>query len=176
MNAIAPAELAQRLRSGEPALLIDVRTPAEYREVHAEGTELRPLDTLEPEMIRHRMRELHARSLYIFCRSGARAAKASALLHAAGVTEGCVVEGGTVAWEGSGLPVVRAGAETLPLERQVFVAAGSLVLLGFFMGWFVSPAFFGLSALVGGALVFSGLTGICGMAILLARMPWNSRK
>ena len=84
------------------------------------------------------------------------------------------VEGGTLAWEKAGLPVV-PGKKAISLERQVRIAAGLLVLLGTAFGWFVHPAFLGLSAFVGAGLVFAGVTDTCGMGMLLARMPWNGR-
>lgn len=82
------------------------------------------------------------------------------------------VEGGTLAWEGAGLPVVR-GRRVISLERQVRIAAGALVVAGVLLGWLVHPAFLGLSAFVGAGLVFAGVTDTCGMGLLLARMPWN---
>ena len=82
------------------------------------------------------------------------------------------VEGGTKACEQAGLPLVR-GKQVISLERQVRIAAGSLVLTGVILGWFVHPIFFGLSAFVGAGLVFAGVTDTCGMGLLLARMPWN---
>jgi hypothetical protein len=72
----------------------------------------------------------------------------------------------------AGLPVVR-GSKAISLERQVRMAAGSLVLLGILLAWLVHPACYGLSALVGAGLVFAGMTNTCGMGLLLARMPWN---
>ena len=85
------------------------------------------------------------------------------------------VEGGTLACVEAGLPVVR-GKKAISLERQVRIAAGSLVLLGVLLGWFVHPAFIGLSAFVGAGLVFAGITDTCGMGMMLARMPWNQVK
>src|SRR5271157_3127554 len=82
------------------------------------------------------------------------------------------VEGGTLEWERAGLPVVR-GKKTVSLERQVRIAAGSLVVLGTGLGAFVHPGFLALSAFVGAGLVFAGITDTCGMGMLLARMPWN---
>jgi rhodanese-related sulfurtransferase len=82
------------------------------------------------------------------------------------------VDGGTQAWEAAGLPIVR-GQKTISLERQVRIAAGSLVVLGAVLGYFVHPYFIGLSAFVGAGLVFAGVTDTCGMGMLLARMPWN---
>ena len=81
------------------------------------------------------------------------------------------IEGGTMACVEAGLPVVR-GKKAISLERQVRIAAGSLVLLGAALS-FVHPAFIGLSAFVGAGLVFAGITDTCGMGLILARMPWN---
>jgi rhodanese-related sulfurtransferase len=57
--------------------------------------------------------------------------------------------------------------------RQVQIAAGGLVLAGVALGFTVHPVFFGLSAFVGAGLALAGVTGFCGMARLLAVMPWN---
>jgi hypothetical protein len=55
----------------------------------------------------------------------------------------------------------------------VQIAAGSLVLLGVVLGQVIAPGFYALSAFVGAGLTFAGITGWCGMAKLLALMPWN---
>jgi hypothetical protein len=49
------------------------------------------------------------------------------------------------------------------------------VLLGVALGTWVHLAFYGLSAFVGAGLVFAGITDWCGMAMVLAKMPWNQR-
>jgi hypothetical protein len=61
----------------------------------------------------------------------------------------------------------------MSLERQVRIAAGSLVLLGVGLSLFVHPYLIGLSAFVGAGLVFAGVTDTCGMGMLLSKMPWN---
>jgi hypothetical protein len=93
---------------------------------------------------------------------------------ATGLTDVVVLEGGITAWAGAGLPVVR-GRKTMSLERQVRIAAGALVFIGSVFGYFVNPAFIALSAFVGAGLVFAGITDTCGMAMMLAKMPWNTR-
>jgi hypothetical protein len=65
------------------------------------------------------------------------------------------------------------GKKTISLERQVRIAAGSLVVVGVLLGWLVHPILLGLAAFVGAGLVFAGITDTCGMGMLLARMPWN---
>jgi rhodanese-related sulfurtransferase len=82
------------------------------------------------------------------------------------------VEGGTMAWNQAGLPVTR-GKKGMSLERQIRIVAGSLVFIGVVLGTLISPYFYGLSGFVGLGLIFAGVTDICPMAMVIARMPWN---
>jgi rhodanese-related sulfurtransferase len=165
---ITPGELEELRRSGREVELIDVRTPAEFRELHAEPARLVPLDRLDPEAV---MRG-RVGPVYTICRSGSRGRQAARRFQEAGFPEVANVEGGTLAWERAGLPVVR-GKTAISLERQVRMAAGSLVLIGTALGAFVHAGFLAVPGLVGAGLVFAGATDWCGMGLLLARMPWN---
>lgn len=171
-TSVTALELNRRIASGQPAELLDVRSPVEYAAAHVPGTRLIPLDQLEPESF-VRQRAQSDAPLYVLCQSGGRARKAIEKFRRAGFN-GCVlVEGGTQAWEEAGLPMNRGKVKVISLERQVRIAAGLLVLAGVFLGWFVHRGFFGLSAFVGAGLVFAGITNFCGMGLLLAKMPWN---
>jgi rhodanese-related sulfurtransferase len=151
------------------AYLIDVRTPAEYRAVHAQGAQLMPLDALDVAAVKT---SIPAGSmLHVLCKSGNRAKIAAEKLIAAGCA--CVVvEGGTDAWEKAGLPVVH-GKKSMSLERQVRIAAGFLALSGVVLGFTVHPNWFGLSGFVGAGLMFAGITDTCMMGMLIAKCPWN---
>ena len=83
-----------------------------------------------------------------------------------------LVEGGTQRWEQLGLPVERCG-KALSLERQVQIAIGSLLVMKVLLGFSVHELFFALTALIGVGLIVAGTTRWCGMAKLIARMPWN---
>jgi len=156
----------------ERSLLLDVRTPAEFAEAHIAGAVLHPLSDLEPEMVK-RLAAGKSRCVVV-CRSGNRAGQAAEKL--AGVVPNVLVlEGGVGAWESAGLPLVR-GKKAVSLERQVRIAAGALVFLGVVLGTYVAPVWFILSAFIGAGLVYSGVTDTCGMAIVLAKMPWNTRR
>ncbi len=172
VTTITPKELEDLRREGRAVDLIDVRTPVEYREVHAEVARSVPLDRLDPRALVAARSGTEREPVYTICRSGSRGRQACEAFHAAGFTNVVNVEGGTLAWEQAGLPVVR-GKKAVSLERQVRIAAGSLVVFGSALGAFVHPAFLGLSAFVGAGLVFAGVTDTCGMGMILARMPWN---
>lgn len=171
VTTISPRQLHDAVQTGAPVELIDVRTPVEFREVHVGLARNVPLDRLDAAEIKAGRNEA-SQPLYVICRSGNRARQACEKLQAAGYTNVVNVEGGTQAWEQAGLPVVR-GEKAISLERQVRIAAGSLVLIGSALGFFVSPYWIGLAAFVGAGLVFAGVTDTCGMALVLARMPWN---
>lgn len=171
MKTISPHELKQCLEQGG-ARLVDVRTPAEHRSVHAVGAENVPLDALDATRCRAICGGADAGTLYVICKSGQRARMAADRFAAAGITNVVVVEGGTDAWEQAGLPVER-GKAVMSLERQVRIAAGSLVAAGVLLSFAVHPYFVFLSLFVGCGLVFAGVTDTCMMGMLIAKMPWN---
>ena len=173
ITIITPQELADLCKDGKKIDLIDVRTPVEYREVHVEIARNVPLDQLDAVALMQARNGSANEPLYIICRSGSRGQQACEKFLKAGFSNVVNIEGGTMACVEAGLPVVR-GKKAISLERQVRIAAGSLVLLGAIL-YFVHPAFIGLSAFVGAGLVFAGITDTCGMGMMLARMPWNQR-
>ncbi len=171
-QTISPQELESLRRAGKQIELLDVRTPAEFREFHVDFARNVPLDRLDPKAIQAERNGNADRPLYVVCRSGSRGKQACEKLLAAGLVNVVNVEGGTLACETAGLPVVR-GKKAISLERQVRIAAGFLVLVGAVLAMTVHPYFAGLSAFVGAGLMFAGITDTCGMAMILARMPWN---
>jgi rhodanese-related sulfurtransferase len=166
-TTILPADANNRLQSGL-ARLIDVRTPPEFREVHSPGAISIPLDRINAAKM---ARQSDQSEILLICRSGARATEACDQLRSAGASNVSVVEGGVDGWIRAGLPVVRQ--KVISLERQVRLVAGSLVLVGMILGALVNPWIYILPAFIGAGLVFSGVSGFCGMAILLSKAPWN---
>lgn len=170
-TTISPRELETLREKGQPIELIDVRTPAEFREIHVPFARSVPLDRLDPaQFLRERSRP--GEPLYVICKSGSRGKQACDKFMSAGMLNVVNVEGGTTAWDAAGLPVAR-GQKTIALERQVRIVAGALILTGAGLGYFVSSYWIGLSAFVGAGLMFSGITDTCGMGLVLAKLPWN---
>jgi rhodanese-related sulfurtransferase len=173
---VSPQQLMELSNRGERINLIDVRTPAEFGEVHVDFARNVPLDRLDPKQIAADHAQ-HAGPIYFVCRSGGRSKTACEQMIAAGVNDVISVEGGTTACDAAGLPVVR-GKKAMSLERQVRIAAGSLVAIGAVLAAFGPDPLWrtigaGLAGFVGCGLVFAGITDTCGMAMLIGRMPWN---
>ena len=171
ISTISPAKFAELYQQGKAVELIDVRTPVEFREVHVDQAKNIPLDKLDPAAFVKDRNGASQEPVYVICKSGGRGQQACEKFVKAGVTNVFNIEGGTTACVAAGLPVVR-GKKAMSLERQVRIAAGSLVLLGV-LGSFLHPYVIGLSAFVGAGIVFAGITDTCGMGMILARMPWN---
>lgn len=156
--------------------ILDVRTSAEFDEIHIPGSIHIPLDQLTGEVLRNKIPITAGTPFYIVCRSGTRADIAAQKLDTAGITDGIVIKGGILAWKEAGLPVVQGERRVISLERQVRIAAGSIILSGFALAWLIHPYFLGLSVFVGAGLIFAGLTDWCGMGLLIAKAPWNRRR
>ena len=167
---IDASRLAELLASRPEVRLLDVRTPAEFETAHIRGAYNVPLDTLGEHGTE--IRAHVADPLVLVCQSGQRARRAEDALRAAGMPNLHLLEGGVNGWVAAGQDVVR-GRRRLSLERQVRIAAGSLAALGGLLALFLHPLFALLAAFVGGGLVFAGVTDYCGMAYLLARLPYN---
>jgi rhodanese-related sulfurtransferase len=175
VTTITPLSLAELYQEGRRIDLLDVRTPAEYQEMHAAGARNVPLEQLDPVALLRSRTGSPEVPLYVICRSGSRGPQACAKFLAAGFPNVVNVEGGTLAWAASNLPVVR-GKKTISLPRQVQITAGLLALLGAVLAWLVHPAFVALSGVVGAGFLFSGITDTCPLGLMLARMPWNQVK
>lgn len=171
-TSISVERLEQLTREGKVDL-VDVRTPVEFREAHIAGACNIPLSLLSRERIEQIRPQAvpEDKPLVLVCRSGSRSLKAHEQLVKEGVRNVVHVDGGTEAWREGGRQVVE-GKKAISLERQVRIAAGALVLLGAVLSIWI-PAFALLSGFVGAGLIFAGITDTCGMALLLARMPWN---
>ena len=162
-------EINELLSDGGECQVIDVREFSEFSSERIADAQLMPLSNFE----KHADEIDHSKPVYLMCRSGARAIKAADKLAARGFTDIHVVEGGMLAWSDARLPVVEGGSKVWSLERQVRFAAGLFVFTGVVLGILVSPYFYLLSAFVGAGLMFAGITDTCGLAMVLARMPWN---
>ena len=101
VGQIMPEEAYRRLQADKRVVIVDVRQPVETRAGSVPGAVLIPLTEFG-----RRLEELpRDRPILTICRSGHRSPVAARQLRQAGydVTD---VDGGTMAWERAGLPLV----------------------------------------------------------------------
>ncbi|MEU2266721.1 rhodanese-like domain-containing protein [Streptomyces olindensis] len=172
LDALTPDQASARLHE---LTVIDVRTPGEYATGHLPGAHNVPLDHLDAALPTLRTAAEHG-DLLVVCASGARSAEACRRLAEAGVPA-ATLTGGTSTWTQLGHDVHRpVGIRApWPMERQVRLTAGALVLAGLLAGR-LRPGARWISAGVASGLVFSAVTDTCGMARLLAKLPHNRPK
>ena len=162
-------QLKAWLDAGE-AVLVDVREPAEFNAGHITGAVSLPLSGLTAEKL-----PAHAGKRLVFqCQSGRRSHMACDKVTALAVNADIYnLSGGIVAWKEAGLPVAGSGKSFLPLDRQVQLTIGLCLLISSAMIAAGHTSFFWLTGFLGAGLTFAGLTGFCGLAMVMARMPWN---
>ena len=171
MQSISPKKLCE-LHQQNPVDLIDVRTPAEFGDVRASFARNIPLDRLDPKAVVNAKGTESSKPIYLICKSGGRSSQACKKFMDAGFQNVIDVAGGTLAWDAAGLPVIR-GKKVISVDRQMRIVAGTLVLVGALLAYYVDPRWAGLSGFVGAGLIFAGVTDICPMMNVIARMPWN---
>ena len=157
--------------AAEPdTLLVDVRSPGEFRAASIDGAVNIPLDRLDA----HLRRIVHDAGgrMVLVCQSGARAALAAEKLGRAGLVDVAVLDGGMNAWVATDAPVRRSPGAPWSLERQVRLVAGGIVASSV-LASVRAPRLRYVAGAVGVGLVTAALTDTCALAMLLARLPWN---
>lgn len=153
-------------------ILIDVRETTEYQQEHISGAISVPLSTLDT----HDFTQYTGKKVIIHCLMGGRGVKACEKI--AGKCDSLLhLTGGLQAWKQAGYAtIVAEGKKNIPLMQQVQITIGTMLILLALLSFLISKNFIILILLIGMGLIFSGLTGFCGLALLLAKMPWNHNK
>lgn len=168
MKEIDVTELKKELGNHDAShLVIDVRTPDERSVERIRGTVNIPMSRIEEQIDLLKKYD----TVYVHCGSGLRSHHVCEELAQRGLTNIVNVKGGVADWDEHGFAVIKHGR--LSILRQVRLSAGSLVLIGTLLAIFIHPYFLALPLFISGGLIFSGLTGKCGLAWVLLRMPWN---
>jgi len=173
VRTISPSEALELMKNGSP--LIDIREPAEFLREHVPGAISFPLSDI---LSGKKIKDLSVIHPVIFhCLAGSRTTEnEDVLISTANPATALLLSGGINAWKSANLPTVEDKKYPLPIMRQVQIVAGALILLGVLMGYAIDQSFFLLSGFIGAGLLFAGISGWCGMAVLLSKMPWNKIK
>lgn len=168
-RVLVPAELADLLALRSEIRILDVRTPGEFETAHISGAYNVPLSNLSE----HTAEILAVKEpVVLVCQTGRRASQAESTLKTTGLPNLHLLDGGMNAWLEQG-NAVREGRKRMSLERQVRLVAGGLAAVGAILAIAVDPWFAVIPAFIGSGLVFSAITDTCGMALLLAKLPYN---
>jgi rhodanese-related sulfurtransferase len=100
ITQVEPAEVHAMLTQSPRPFLLDVRTPAEYKQEHVSGAELIPLDELSSK----KARIPKERDVICICASGNRSSSAARELSSLGYKVSNM-KGGMSRWVRAGLPV-----------------------------------------------------------------------
>jgi len=156
-------------------IILDVRTTKEFNAEHIKGSIDIPLSFIET-------REdgvaklLEDKEVLIICRSGRRADLAKRILKPHLEIEKLkVYKWGLEKYKIEHPEDIIQGNVwfSFPIMRQVQIVAWGLVVLFSILGFIVHPSFFFGGLFVWAGLMFAGISGFCGMATLIAKLPFN---
>jgi len=151
-------------------VVIDVREPGEHKTQKIYGSYNTPLGQVSIDSLP----ELQDKKVVIHCHSGRRSSMAcESLLKQDPNIELYELEGGISSWVAKNLPTESLGKKVIPIDRQVQVVVGVLLIIFAVLSLLVNSNFVILVLLIGCGLLFAGFSGSCMMAVLLAKMPWN---
>lgn len=163
------AKEAQKLVEESEAILVDVRPTDEFKQEHIDCAISVPSDVIAEKL----PKLAKGKKIILQCNKGGRATR-TCELEGDKFPDNEVInlEGGIQGWKDAGLPVIgdNAGGAGISIFRQVQMIAGALILLFILLDLEI------ISAIIGVALLFAGASGWCGLAMLLAKMPWNSKR
>lgn len=161
---------AQKMRDEQGAILIDIREPGETAREYVEGAMLWPLSKMpsdKPKKLKP------SKNVIFFCRSGNRTIINDKKLDAALPNKAYILEGGIEAWRDGKMPTIINKKAPIEMHRQVFIAAGILLMAAATISFSGFSFGYMLAGFVGLGLTVAGVTGFCGMAKILMLLPHN---
>lgn len=117
IREVSTADASDAINGNSSILVLDVREPAEWQEMHIPGALLIPRGMLEAKAdLEYANRELRLtdrrQPIIVHCASGARSAMAADVLQLMGFTNVCSMAGGITAWKDAGNPVASGTTAT----------------------------------------------------------------
>jgi len=159
------------MQSNKDVTIIDVREADEFNACAIPGAVNMPLSRFDSKEIEN----LPTSKVVIHCQSGNRAKTACKKI--TNTTKDIYqFTGGIEEWKHHGGDIICRKAVRFTIMQQVQIIAGGCVLVGVILSKVHNPYWVYLSGFMGAGLLFAGLSGWCGMAKLLAKMPWNKVK
>jgi len=108
---IRPGVIVGKIENGEDFILLDVRNPEEYEEIHIENSILVPVQELSQQTLNDAGigEDSKDKEIVIYCRSGARSKQAYDIMKSLGYTNIKSVAGGMIHWQEDEYPFTESG-------------------------------------------------------------------
>ena len=105
IDTLAPQAFIKQAKADTTAIILDVRTPGEYKEEHLAGA--RQLDFLNTSVFDAGIKQLdNTHTYYVYCRSGKRSHHACMKMQKQGLKV-FDMEGGILNWKKLGMPTTK---------------------------------------------------------------------
>lgn len=105
INVLSPKDFIEQAKADTTAIILDVRTPEEYKEEHLVGAQ--QLDFLNSEAFDAGIKQLdNTHTYYVYCRSGKRSHNACIKMKKQGLKV-FDMEGGILNWKKLGMPTTK---------------------------------------------------------------------
>ena len=170
---VSPEQAIAWLQSND-AVILDVRSPAAWRNAHVMDSVHAPLEQLTINNIK----DIKQERIILLCQTGAQATQASRTLQVLQQEHNdhsslYVLDGGLTGWRKARLPLVYDDQKGLPLERQVQLLSGLIILVSLLFTLIFSGLWLVFPIALGAALIYAGATGWMGLQDLVLLLPWN---
>lgn len=166
------ADKLRNLMHNNKVKIFDIREHDEYQKEHIIGAQNIPSSVIES----YDFNDIKDTDTIVFyCQAGVRTRQCEPKLQNLPFKQVMILDGGISTWKKIGCVVAKNEKAPLPIMRQVQIVAGLLTILGVGLSFIVSPYFALLSGLVGVGLTLAGITGFCGMANILMKLPYNQK-
>jgi rhodanese-related sulfurtransferase len=173
MPLLSPQQ-ANEWISQKEAILIDVRSLTAYKALHIPNSLHAPHTDAIADLIIANPTE----RVILLCQNGTQAAQITSLLQQKPIPAldsilFYVLDGGLNGWRNAHLPVMRDTDIAMPIDRQMHIAVGIVLIMAGLFSWMFSSLWLILVLAIGAGLMTGGLTGWYGFQQLVLLFPWN---
>ena len=102
---VSPSMAIRLMNNNEDALIVDTRTPAEYKSGHIKGAKNTPVSEFAAAIESYA--DYKNKVVLVYCNSGTTATRVIKLLKKAGFEKINNLEGGLAAWKEANMPLVK---------------------------------------------------------------------
>ena len=134
IESVTPEVFAEKIKTTADAQILDVRTPEEFTSEHLDNAT--NINWLADDFEKSTQKLDKSEAVFVYCKSGARSAKAAAKLEALGFKKIYQLEGGILKWNSAGLS--KADNKTIGMSSQQYAEllnSDKAVLINFYAEW-----------------------------------------